>query len=124
MIVSNVTRGTIVAAEACEAHSFTTKLFGLMGKANMANDAALIIYHTNWIHTFWMRFALDLIYVTREGTVVGLESGLAPNRIGTPFWRAQTVIELCAGAIVASHTELGDRLHIAGTTPAKGDSLV
>jgi uncharacterized protein len=118
VIVSNITRGTVVAAEAAEAHSFTAKLFGLMGKAGMANNAALIIYHTNWIHTFWMRFALDLIYITGEGAVVGLESGLAPNRIGKPFWKAQTVIELCAGAIAASRTELGDRLHVAGAAPA------
>lgn len=119
MIVSNVTRGTIVAAEANEARSFTAKLFGLMGKAGMANNAALIIYHTNWIHTFWMRFALDLIYITREGTVVGLETGLAPNRIGKLFWRGQTVIELCAGVIAASRTELGDRLHVASAVAAK-----
>ena len=42
MIVSNITRGTIVAAEAAEAHSFTAKLFGLMGKAGMASGAALL----------------------------------------------------------------------------------
>jgi len=119
VIVFNVTRGTIVAAEANEARSFTAKLFGLMGKAGMANNAALIIYHTNWIHTFWMCFALDLIYIAHEGTVVGLETGLPPYRFGKPFWKAQTVIELCAGAIATSRTELGDRLQISGAAAVK-----
>jgi uncharacterized protein len=119
MIVSNITRGTIVAAKADEAQSFTAKLLGLMGKTGMASGAALIIYHTNWIHTFWMRFTLDLIYIAHDGTVVGVEAGLAPNRIGRPFWKAQTVIELCAGAISASQTQLGDRLQITGAAAAK-----
>jgi uncharacterized membrane protein (UPF0127 family) len=112
VIISNLSRGTVVASEADEARSFTAKLFGLMGKAGMADDAALIIYHTNWIHTFWMRFPLDLIYISREAIVVGLEPELAPNRIGKPFWRAQTVIELRAGAIAASRTQVGDSLQI------------
>jgi uncharacterized protein len=113
VIVSNLTRSTVVASQADEARTFTAKLFGLMGKTAMSSNAALIIYHTNWIHTFWMRFALDLIYIGREGTVVGLEPELAPNRIGKPFWTAQTVVELCAGAIAASRTQVGDHLEIA-----------
>lgn len=118
MILSNTTRGSIIASEADEAHSFTAKLFGLMGKPAMPNSAALIIYQTNWIHTFWMRFALDLIYLDREGKVVGLENGLGPNRIGKPFWKAYTVIELNAGAIAASRTELADRLKISDSAPS------
>ena len=112
MIVSNASRQTVIAAEASEAHSFAQKLFGLMGQRAMGADAALIIYDTNWIHTFWMHFALDLIYLDRERKVVGLETGLAPNRIGKFFWKADTVIELCAGAIGASRTEIGDQLRI------------
>ncbi len=112
MIVANASRQTVIAANASEARSFAQKLFGLMGKRALSADAALIIYHTNWIHTFWMRFALDLIYLDRERKVVGLEAGLGPNRIGKPFWKAETVIELCAGAISASRTEIGDQLRI------------
>jgi uncharacterized membrane protein (UPF0127 family) len=117
VIVTNISRGTIIAANAAEARSFGEKLFGLMGKPGMATDAALIIYHTNWIHTFWMRFALDLIYLDPQGTVVGLEAGLAANRFGKPFWKAQTTIELCAGTIYASRTELGDQVRI-GSSPS------
>ena len=100
----------LVAASASEARSFRQKLFGLMGKVGLPDSGGLIIHHTNWIHTFWMRFPLDVIYYDRERRVVGLEESLQPNRIGKPFWSAQAVIELSAGAIHASGTQVGDQL--------------
>ncbi len=108
--VTNQTRGTLVAASTSEARSFAQKLFGLMGRARLPESGGLIIYRTNWIHTFWMRFPLDVIYVDRERRVVGLDESLPPNRVGKPFWPAQAVIELSAGAVRASRTQVGDQL--------------
>jgi uncharacterized protein len=110
MRIANQTRSTIIAASASEARSFTEKFLGLMGKANLPESSGLIIRDTNWIHTFWMRFPLDLIYITRERRVVGLEESLPPNRIGKPFWSAHSVVELNAGVIRATQTQVGDQL--------------
>ena len=110
MRIENQTRGTLVAASAQEARSFSQKLFGLMGQKMLPPSGGLLIHHTNWIHTFWMRFPLDLIYVDRAQRVVGLEAALPPNRIGKPFWSAQSVIELSAGTIQNSQTQVGDQL--------------
>ncbi len=112
MRITNLTRGTLVAASATEAHRFTQKLLGLMFQARLPDSGALVI-HTNWVHTFWMRFPLDLIYVNRERRVVGLQEAMPPNRIGKPFWSAQSVIELSAGVIESSQTQLGDQLEFS-----------
>jgi len=111
--IRNLTRGTTVASDSGEAKSFFGKLLGLMGKKQMPLSAALVIDRTNWIHTFWMRFPLDAVYVDRHWKVVGLETNLAPNRIGRPFWSAHAVIELNAGVVAASCTQVGDQLQLA-----------
>jgi uncharacterized membrane protein (UPF0127 family) len=110
MRIENLTRHSLIVSDAREARSFSDKLFGLMGKATLPPQCALIIYDTNWIHTFWMRFALDLIYIDKQQRVVGLTTALPPNRIDKPFWSAKHVIELNAGLIQASQTQLGDQL--------------
>jgi uncharacterized membrane protein (UPF0127 family) len=72
----------------------------------------MLIDQTNWIHTFWMRFPLDVIYIDRMYKVVGLEPDIAPNRIGKPFWSAHSVVELNIGSIRSSGTKVGDQLHL------------
>jgi len=109
MKVANLTRGTSVATDAREATTFVGRLRGLMGRERMPLSSGLILYD-NWVHTFWMRFPLDLIYFDRSQRVVGLQMALPPNRIGKPFWSARGVIELNTGLIVSSHTEVGDQL--------------
>ena len=111
--IRNLTRGTTVASDSGEAKSFFGKLLGLMGRKQMPLSAALVIDRTNWIHTFWMRFPLDAVYVDRNWKVVGLETNLAPNRIGRPFWSAHAVIELNAGIVAACGTQVGDQLQLA-----------
>ena len=95
-------------------------MLGLMGKPGLPASGGLLLYDTNWVHTFCMRFPLDLIYINRRRVVVGLESVLAANRIGKPFFNAYAVVELPAGAIRASGTQVGDELEIreAGTQVA------
>lgn len=112
MRIENLTRSTLIVSDAHAARSFFEKLFGLMGKAVMSPTSALVIYHTNWVHTFWMRFALDLVYVDDQHRVVGLTIALPPNRIDKPFWSAKHVIELNSGLIQKSQTRTGDQLKL------------
>jgi len=109
MRIANLTRATLIAADAREAHSFAQRLLGLMGRKQLADNAALVL-PDNWVHTFWMRFPLDLIYLDRVKRVVGLQAELPPNRIGKPFWSAHAVIELNCGVIRTSQTQVGDQL--------------
>ncbi|MBI1801023.1 MAG: DUF192 domain-containing protein [Chloroflexi bacterium] len=110
MKITNQTRGTLVASSAIEARSFSQRLLGLMGRAELPVGGALVLDATNWVHTFWMRFPLDVIYFDRRGRVVGVSENLIPNRIGRPIWRAHAVIELNRGVIRTSETQLGDLL--------------
>ena len=112
MRILNRTRGTIVVSESGEAKSFFAKLMGLMGRKDMPTASGLVIDSTNWIHTFWMCFPLDVIYIDKRWKVIGIETALKPNRFGKPFWSAHSVIELNAGVVAVSHTQVGDQLEM------------
>ena len=63
---------------------------GLIGRANF--NGVLVIPHCRWIHTFGMKFTIDVAYLDSRGRVIKFQA-LAPNRIGSPVMRARTVVE-------------------------------
>lgn len=108
--ISNETRGTLLAERAEMAASFWSRLRGLMGRAELPNGAALILDPNGSIHTFWMRFAIDVIFTDRDGRVVGLRAAMPPNRPYAGARGARRTIELPTGVIQASGTQLDDQL--------------
>ncbi len=109
MRIANLTRATLVAEDAREARTFAERLVGLMGRPHLPPTAGLVL-NDNWVHTFWMRFPLDLVYIDRTRRVVAVQDGVPPNRICRPFWSACAVIELNAGIARATQTRVGDQL--------------
>lgn len=115
--ITNTTRGTTLASRAERAHSFLARLRGLMFRASLPEHGGLIIEPNNSVHTFWMRFPIDVIFLDREDRVVGLTDAMPPNRPYAGARRARRTIELPAGTIQMSGTQLGDTLHIEAVSP-------
>jgi uncharacterized membrane protein (UPF0127 family) len=69
---------------------------GLARMEPMPADHALHILRTNSVHTFGMRFALDLVWLGRGGKVVRIDTNVPARRMKTCL-RARSVIETCAG---------------------------
>jgi uncharacterized membrane protein (UPF0127 family) len=80
---------------------------GLLGRDRLDDGAALIIAPCNSIHTFFMRFAIDVVFVARDGRVLKTYAAVGPRRIAFRFG-AFAVVELPAGAIAPSQTRAGD----------------
>ncbi len=110
MKIVNETRGTVVAERAEVARSFWTRFRGLMGRRELPTGGGMLIEPNGSIHTFWMRFPIDVIFTDRQGIVVGLREAMPPNRPFAGARGANGTIELPAGTIQASRTERGDRL--------------
>lgn len=70
---------------------------GLLGTDDLLG--ALWITHCNWIHTFGMRYALDVVYLDKHGTVLHL-TGMPPMRLGMPHLKARAVLELASGRVL------------------------
>ncbi|PDW04824.1 DUF192 domain-containing protein [Candidatus Viridilinea mediisalina] len=108
--VVNQTRGTNLAEACAEARSFVARGRGLMGHPGLAPGEGLLIDPCSSVHSFFMRFPIDVVFVDRHHRVVGLTVAMPPNRPFAGAWGARYVVELPAGTIEASATELGDQL--------------
>jgi uncharacterized membrane protein (UPF0127 family) len=113
--IFNQTRGQQLADSAELARSFWTRGLGLMGRAALPPGYALIIYPEWSIHTFFMRIPIDVLFVGRDGLVLGLREAMPPNRpfAGVVPWRGQYVVELPSGVIVATGSAVGDQLVVS-----------
>lgn len=120
----NTTRNTDIASNTRIATGFFQRARGLMFERELPPGSALIIDPCGSIHMFFMRFPLDVLYVSRDHRVVRVQEGIRPWRVGpirTPG--AHYVVELPVGAVRASRTEVGDALEremVTEDNPASG----
>ena len=108
--ITNKTRGQVLADNARLVRSYWERLIGLMGRKALAQNEGLIIDPCSSVHMFWMRFAIDVIYVNKEHVIVGIDHDLRPWRIGHFYRKVQYVIELPAGKAHETGAQVGDRL--------------
>lgn len=83
---------------------------GLLFAAPLALDEALWIVPCNSIHTALMGYAIDVVYLTRDGFVCAQRPAVRPWRL-SGCWRAFSVVELAAGGIGRLGLRIGDRCH-------------
>jgi uncharacterized membrane protein (UPF0127 family) len=112
LVVRNLTKNIILARRAIIADTFLSRMKGLLGKPPLKEDEALIITRCRSIHMFFMRYAIDVIFVGRENHVVGLVENIGPFRLSPVFWKAELAVELMAGTISATKTSDGDTLEL------------
>lgn len=110
IVVVNQTRNTVLA-DRCElARSFWARGMGLMGRTKLEAGQGLIIYPEWSIHTFFMRFPIDVLFLDRHDQVIGMRAAMPPNRPYAGAWGARYVIELPAGILAATATAIADTL--------------
>jgi uncharacterized membrane protein (UPF0127 family) len=105
----NVTRGTWVATALTPAFDAPSRRRGLLLHDGIDAAHALVLAPTSAIHTFFMTFAIDVLFVARDGRVVKIRESMGPGRM-SGAWRAFAVVELAAGRVAACGTRAGDVL--------------
>jgi uncharacterized membrane protein (UPF0127 family) len=88
-----------------------TRRRGLLGRERLDDRSALMIVPCAAIHTAFMRFPIDLVFLDRDGCAVRTASRVQPWRIRMAL-RARAVIELPAGRLDTCEVALGDRLYL------------
>ena len=106
----NVTRNTVIGDGIRDAATFLARSRGLLGKEGLATGEGLWISPCGSIHSFGMRFAFDALFLDRNLTVVGRYDRFRRNRISRVYWSARGVLELPAGTIERTGTEVGDEI--------------
>jgi uncharacterized membrane protein (UPF0127 family) len=87
-----------------------TRAVGLLGRKELPEGRGLWIRPCKSIHTFFMRFPIDVAYVSSDGTVVKTCSRLRPFRLSTGGSGAHSVLELPASSLERSELKVGDKL--------------
>ena len=112
MIVKIVNKSkNSVVAQARVAASFGERLRGLMGQRRLEEESGLVFYRAGSIHTFFMRFPLDIIFLDKNKRVAKIYAYLKPNRVAVCS-RSAVTLELVAGRARQTDLEVGDYLEL------------
>jgi uncharacterized membrane protein (UPF0127 family) len=110
--VANLTRQTVLASSMEVADTAAKRNRGLLGRESLSPGEGLWILPCESVHTFWMRFSIDLVYLDGKTCIRKLVSEVRPWRLSGCFW-ARSVLELPSGTIRETQTQLGDTLEFS-----------
>ncbi len=108
----NVTRGMPLATSGLHARSLWARSRGLLGRKGMMPGEGLLLDPCSGIHSFFMAFPFDSIFLDREGKAIHLIRNMSSMRMSRYVFKAKAVLELPAGTIDRTGTELGDKIAI------------
>jgi uncharacterized membrane protein (UPF0127 family) len=92
------------------AGNFWQRLRGLMFTASLPDGDALLLRDCPSVHTCFMRYPLDVVYLNRQGSVVKLVAGLKPWRMSVGGQGAAHTLEMSVGGIRRYGLQVGDNL--------------
>lgn len=113
MAVRNITRQTMLGTEVEVAGSGGTRRKGLLGRTGLVAGGGLWIVPCESVHTFFMRFPIDLVYLDRKNRVRKVRHAVGPWRLSACL-TAHSVLELPAGTARGSGTVRGDVVELQG----------
>ena len=113
----NRTRGTVLCERLEVAESMAAQSRGLLGRDGLAPGAGML-FEGNflplmWMHMFFMRFAIDIVFLDTSNRVLRINHSLKPWRVSSMVLGARRALELEAGAAARSGTVKGDQLDLS-----------
>jgi uncharacterized membrane protein (UPF0127 family) len=112
--------GGVACARCHLADGFLTRLRGLLGRAGLAPAEGMLIRPAGSVHTFFMRFPIDVVFLDRELRVVAVREAVRPWRAAGAKG-ARDALELPAGAATAAGLVEGVRLRLGDDVRTASD---
>lgn len=106
----NPRTGAVLARRVERARTPWARLKGLLGRNALREGDALCIEPCSSIHTFFMKFPIDALFLRRDGVVVRAVASMRPFRATRFYPSAAMVVELPAGTLARTGTREGDVL--------------
>ena len=110
LIATNVDTGSVVADSVAVADTRATRAVGLLNRSGLEPGEGLWIVPSRGVHTWWMRFPIDIVALDERGVVIDRVTNLRPWRIRLPRRGTAGVLELPVGTLSRSGTDLGHRI--------------
>jgi uncharacterized protein len=89
--------GQVIISKCHRATGFFSRFMGLMGQASIPSDEAILFPNCNSIHTFFMRFPIDVIFLSEDGTIVEVLNAFRSWRMLVPRSGVRHTVEMKAG---------------------------
>lgn len=113
--IFNVTKGVVIAPQAQLACTLIPRLKGLLGRSGLGQDQGLILKPCNSIHTFFMRFTIDVLFLDKNMRIVKIINSMPPFRLSPLVWTSQMAVELPAGKVAQTETQVDDIVELKPT---------
>lgn len=101
------------------ADNFFSRMRGLLGRRQLPDDECLLIRPAGSIHTFFMRFPIDALFLDRELRVLAVSNDLKPWRVAGQRG-AHVVVEMAAGQATKRGVRVGEQLVLGETRASDG----
>ena len=110
--VRNLTKQTIVAEHVSAATQLWDRLIGLLAHSKLEESHGLWIERCKSIHTHFMRFSIDVVFISKNGEVLRVFQDVRPFRVTPWIRKASAVLEMPAGTLKNRPIACGDRLSL------------
>lgn len=107
--------GNIVAERVIKAHTFFRRLKGLMFTKSLPSSCCLHIHPCRSVHTFFMKYRIDILYLDDQYNIIGVEANLKPGKLGAVYSNSVSVIELPEGTIQQKGIQVGQTVRFEPT---------
>jgi hypothetical protein len=112
MKIVNISKDTILADKAELADTFFKRLIGLLNRKSLDKGEALILSPSNCIHSFFMRFSIDVLFLDQSGKVTATLSSFRSFRVSPIYFNSSLTIELPETTLKLTNTQPGDTIQI------------
>jgi len=110
LVARNVSTNTVIADRVGVAATRAARAVGLLSRSGFEPGEALWIVPSRGVHTWGMRFPIDVLALDETGQVIDCVSNLRPWRVRLPRRGTAGVLELPAGTLAASRTSIGHQV--------------
>jgi uncharacterized membrane protein (UPF0127 family) len=110
VIVRNDKRGTVLGEAIEVADTAASRVKGLLGRECLEDGQGLLFKQCSSLHTLFMRFPIDIAFMDRKGKVLKVRTAVKPFKFIAAPMRSFYALELPAGALARSGTQVGDGL--------------
>jgi len=109
--VTSFSNSKILEQDVVIANTWQMRTKGLIGRAKLNSGKGLLIPNCKAIHTWFMRFAIDVVFMDKNYRVMKTVSGLKPFRLSFGGRSARHVLELPSGTINSAQVRIGDMVN-------------
>lgn len=108
----NQSKNVLLSSDLQKAFSLMARTKGLLGRESMEHHSALWIKPCSSIHTYFMKFAIDVVFVDKNLKVTSVRQNVSPWKLLFSTLRSDSVFEFASGVITTDKVQVGDQLYV------------